>query len=255
MACANCHAKISLSRGPRIARKHVVRRPLIVSLVVHVALAAIAATVWHTHVAAKRRATVLVVAPAEDLSSAEPTVPPPPLPRAPAVPEEDFAFPEPEAVSDVPSMEAPFTLPREPGLPPVIRLRCSLRPKAAPTAPPTARPVARPIRARPVAPPPRPARVRGPTRGPVLRASDARAPEYPRRARRLGHQGRVVLIVHVAADGTVARVEVETSSGFPSLDNAAVRAAERWRFQPALADGRRVAATDRRTIRFRLDVP
>jgi len=50
-------------------------------------------------------------------------------------------------------------------------------------------------------------------------------------------EGRVILAVLVRADGTVAQVKVEFTSGSGLLDTAAVRAAEGWHFRPATRDG------------------
>lgn len=49
--------------------------------------------------------------------------------------------------------------------------------------------------------------------------------------------GKVVLAVLVRADGPVAQVKVEVSSGNDTLDAAATRAAETWQFRPATRDG------------------
>ena len=59
-------------------------------------------------------------------------------------------------------------------------------------------------------------------------------PSYPADAWRRHEAGTVNLLIHVAADGMPALVEVARSSGHPSLDEAAVRAVARWRFDPAL---------------------
>jgi len=47
---------------------------------------------------------------------------------------------------------------------------------------------------------------------------------YPAQARRLGQEGIVRVRFNVTSDGTVTDVQVEESSGFQSLDNAAVDA-------------------------------
>lgn len=60
-----------------------------------------------------------------------------------------------------------------------------------------------------------------------------RVPEYPRVSRLRGEEGRVVVAVTVARDG--ARVSVpqtKQSSGFESLDRAALSAVESWSFSP-----------------------
>jgi protein TonB len=65
-----------------------------------------------------------------------------------------------------------------------------------------------------------------------------RAPDYPRRALDLHLEGDVVLLVHVGADGRVERAEVETSSRFALLDDAALAAVLEWEFKPRQVDGR-----------------
>jgi len=77
-------------------------------------------------------------------------------------------------------------------------------------------------------------------------------PDYPREARRRGEQGDVVLELEVAADGTVSKVRVVQSPGFPLLDEAAVRAVRDARFVPASAGGKSVASTARLTLNFKL---
>jgi len=79
-------------------------------------------------------------------------------------------------------------------------------------------------------------------------------PPYPLVARRLGHEGVVVLDVLVAADGRAAEVSVARSSGHPTLDESARQTVrERWRFLPARRDGQSVPSRVEVPIRFRLD--
>lgn len=58
-------------------------------------------------------------------------------------------------------------------------------------------------------------------------------PSYPAISRRLSEQGRVVLRVHVEADGRAAEVQLHTSSGSPRLDQSALDTVRRWKFVPA----------------------
>ena len=67
--------------------------------------------------------------------------------------------------------------------------------------------------------------------GPV--ATRRRKPKYPSSARRAGHQGTTVLLITVGSNGRVSSVRVSKSSGYSSLDNAAVSAARSWKFKPA----------------------
>ncbi|NZA26042.1 energy transducer TonB [Luteimonas sp. SJ-92] len=81
-------------------------------------------------------------------------------------------------------------------------------------------------------------------------AVDTPAPRYPSAALRRGESGEVLLRVEVAADGRARAVEVVRSSSSRALDRAAVAAVRRWRFQPALHDGRPVAGTVQVPIDF-----
>ena len=57
-------------------------------------------------------------------------------------------------------------------------------------------------------------------------------PEYPEIAQERGWEGRVLLKVHVLADGKPGGVSVAKSSGFKVLDDEAVRAAKKAMFKP-----------------------
>ena len=77
-------------------------------------------------------------------------------------------------------------------------------------------------------------------------------PDYPKGARQRGEQGDVVLEIRVNAAGIVDRVDVVSPSGFPELDEAAVRAARAARFTPAKSGGAPVASTARLMLTFKL---
>ncbi len=77
-------------------------------------------------------------------------------------------------------------------------------------------------------------------------------PEYPPAARAAGHEGRVVLQVRIAADGGVQTASVHRSSGYRSLDRSALRTVMKWRFDPALLDGRPVACEIAVPFRFEI---
>lgn len=79
------------------------------------------------------------------------------------------------------------------------------------------------------------------------------APDYPARALRSGQEGLVKLLVSVSAAGAPEEIEIEVSSGHAVLDQAALEAVRRWRFEPAHRDGQAVAGDIVVPIRFRLD--
>jgi len=79
------------------------------------------------------------------------------------------------------------------------------------------------------------------------------APIYPAAARRHEQQGTVTVKVLVGADGSVERAEIADSSGFDSLDDAALDTVRsRWRFVPARRDGIAVESWVLVPIRFAL---
>lgn len=69
-----------------------------------------------------------------------------------------------------------------------------------------------------------------------------RPPVYPVEAAMNGQQGVVVVLIHVAPDGTAAGVDLVRSSGYVLLDSAARDAVLRWHFLPAVKDGQPVAS-------------
>lgn len=77
-------------------------------------------------------------------------------------------------------------------------------------------------------------------------------PEYPPTSRRLGEEGTVVLQLLVTEDGRIADAKVDKSSGFPRLDEAALRESKRWRAIPSKEGDKPVAAWGRFAITFRL---
>ena len=78
-------------------------------------------------------------------------------------------------------------------------------------------------------------------------------PIYPRQARLMGWEGTVVLQLLVDTQGNLAKVTLVTGSGFALLDESAVDAARRWRFEPAREGGRPTAMVHEVRFRFRLD--
>ncbi|WP_206047211.1 energy transducer TonB, partial [Noviherbaspirillum denitrificans] len=78
-------------------------------------------------------------------------------------------------------------------------------------------------------------------------------PEYPPASRRMGEEGKAVLRVLVNEKGRPERADVQTSSGFARLDEAARKAVMRALFKPFIEDGKAVPAYAIVPIRFQLD--
>jgi protein TonB len=79
------------------------------------------------------------------------------------------------------------------------------------------------------------------------------APGYPVMSRRLGEEGRVLLLVRVTPQGLPESVVVNQSSGFSRLDEAALAAVRQWRFVPARSGTEAIADSVTVPIIFRRD--
>lgn len=77
-------------------------------------------------------------------------------------------------------------------------------------------------------------------------------PHYPGLARKRGYEGRVLLDVLVADNGTAAAIRLVESSGYAILDRAAMTAVRDWLFAPGLKGGRKVEMWVRVPVRFEL---
>lgn len=60
-----------------------------------------------------------------------------------------------------------------------------------------------------------------------LRREIERHKRYPSQARRMQHEGQVVVSFSLTSEGVVSRIEIESTSGISSLDNAAIAAVKR----------------------------
>lgn len=75
-------------------------------------------------------------------------------------------------------------------------------------------------------------------------------PEYPRLSQRRGEQGTVVLIVTVSDTGKCLEAEIESSSGYARLDNAARTWALAAAYNPGLRDGQPAVSQLRLKVPF-----
>ena len=81
------------------------------------------------------------------------------------------------------------------------------------------------------------------------------APRYPEEAARQRLGGRVMLLVTVREDGSVADVQVEDSAPAGVFEAATLEAARQWRFEPALEQGKPVQARVRVPVEFEIPAP
>jgi protein TonB len=79
------------------------------------------------------------------------------------------------------------------------------------------------------------------------------APIYPKMSRRQGEQGRVLLKVLVSEKGVAEQVQLETSSGFEKLDQAAADAVKKWSFVPAKRSNQAISAYVLVPVKFSLN--
>ena len=149
------------------------------------------------------------------------TPPSPPLPPTPPSPP---APTPPKTTPLPPAFVAPADTPAPTAAPNAI---------AAVTATPSAAAPATATVTAPTAPPRPPVRT-------VASANMAQCekPDYPSASRRMEEEGTVSLRFLVGADGKVIQSEVEKSSGYKRLDEAARAGLSKCQFKPAMVDGK-----------------
>lgn len=76
------------------------------------------------------------------------------------------------------------------------------------------------------------------------------APEYPFSARRKGIEGQVVIEIDVTPDGHVDEARIAVASGCDALDEAALSAIRKWKYEPQPGDSK---ATRRVRFIFKLN--
>ncbi len=154
-----------------------------------------------------------------------------------------------------PSRTPPVAVPQMPQPVAVPQLQAPVLPKPdaspnAPTAiaapaplPPVEAPVAQQPAAAVVAPAPAPVMQAKPAPPRVeLPSSDAGylqnpKPVYPPMSKRLNEQGTVLVRVLIGVDGTAQQAEIQQSSSFDRLDQAALATVLKWRYVPGKRGG------------------
>jgi protein TonB len=75
---------------------------------------------------------------------------------------------------------------------------------------------------------------------------------YPDASKRANEEGTCKVKITVGADGKINDQSIETSSGFPRLDDACLKAVRGQRMQPAMQDGKAVEYTGVLPISWKL---
>lgn len=140
---------------------------------------------------------------------------------------------EEETVIDVVFLEPP---PPEPEPPVVFDEPLAMSEPAPPPAPP--------------APPSPPVSDTGATEDPSYRK--LYQPKYPPAAVRRRLEGEVMLRVLVGVDGSPLKISIDRSSRHRELDQAAMQAVKRWKFNPEVKNGRPVEGWVLVPISFKL---
>jgi periplasmic protein TonB len=168
--------------------------------------------IWAIHSGLAHSVIKKVQAPVQALLLEEPPSSPPPPPTPPRnVP------PPPQA--HVPPAETP--MPTPPQTAAVSAVTSILQPPSPPAAAVVAAPSAPPVRTQA-----------------VVNSANCEKPEYPSASRRMEEEGTVSLRFLVGVDGKVIQSEVEKSSGFRRLDEAARAGLAKCQFKPATVDGK-----------------
>jgi periplasmic protein TonB len=157
-----------------------------------------------------------------------------------------------------PPLPAPQPILKKPVPAPVIAAAPSPAPAAFVVAPPPdmPQPPAPPAPAAVVEAPPEPT---APAPAPKMIPASAiqylvpPEPEYPRLSRRNGETGTVIVRAFADEAGVPHQVQIERSSGFARLDEAAMAAVRKTRFKPYTENGKPVAGWVRMPFPFELE--
>jgi len=178
-----------------------------------------------------------------------PPQPPPPAPAAaPVLAPPPARSPPPRAVSRTETTAvAPAPTPAPP-------LQAPVNPEPAPNAPVAVAAPPAPVVPSQAQVAPRPVVIAVPDSAPVERHTPARQPvelpssdadylrnpkpAYPPMSKRLNEQGTVMVRVLIGADGNAQKAEIQESSGFERLDQAALSTVLSWRYVPGKRGGK-----------------
>lgn len=154
--------------------------------------------------------------------------------------EEEAPPPPPPPKMEVPPVEVP---------PPVVDIQLPVEPSTTALSN---------VTDKPLPPPPPPVVVQRPPVQKVSPGLNKRAQQpdteeyYPPSSKRLEEQGSAVVQACVGTNGRLQEAKVQESSGFPRLDEAAVKYAKALRYTPGTEDGKPVDACFAFRVTFKL---
>ena len=194
-------------------------------VVLHALLFAALQAGLHLTVAQKLPNVVQALLLEEKRSELPPLAPPKPPPSPVPPPKAPPPNNTPPTPTPVPPAEVPALVASPQAIAAVTALSVPVAaPVAAPPAPPTA----------PAAP-----RAAPPTRTSAgVNMAQCDKPEYPIASKRMEEEGTVRLRFLVGVDGKVIQSEIEKSSGYKRLDEAARAGLSKCQFRPAMVDGK-----------------
>ena len=180
--------------------------------------------------------------------------------------------PKPPKILSETYVDVTLTKPPEPELPkPIVvpppqpKVETPLpKPEEKPQSPPPPKPEMTILEPKPEPPPPAPKPVvilpsqsKPPTEEyvPVTQPTFAMQAThvYPPEAARRHQQGTVVLVLYINGSGTLDKVEIVKSSGFPLLDEAAIREMKLSRFEPAMDGAIPIRSRAQASVTYRLE--
>ena len=171
----------------------------------------------------------------------QPVVEPPPEPQAEPEPEtkpDPEPEPEPEPVVEKPPMPAPKPKPKPKPQPKQEAPKQEPKPDTPPAQPTGAPEGSQATQSPQQGPPPdQPELVSS-----VEYLGAKPSANYPMASRRMREEGRVVVLVEINNQGLVVSARVDSSSGSPRLDEAALAAIRKARFKPYTRNGVAYAA-------------
>ncbi len=175
--------------------------------------------------------------------------PPPPKPPPPLPPPPKMTAPPPPFV---PPPEIQIATPPPPN---VISAVTAKPPPPAPFVPAApAPPAPAPVKAAPPPAPPAPAAPPPSYPASIDSKTCSNSDEfYPRQSRQLNETGTVVLRFVVEANGSLSSVDVEKSSGYRRLDQAARKLLETCKFKPGMVSGKLEKSSATLEVVWKLD--